>query len=119
MLMNTTLLVIILNYINLPIGITSTVSPSVSVAYGLSPPVILEGAVSREWGLRTRDSVQSLGQATGRLKALLIGIATFMAPGTPSKAEENYRYTQGAIAVWLRSVPKVHVLKARSQYSGL
>lgn len=54
MLMNTTLLVIILNYKNLPIGITSTVSPSVSVAYGLSPPVILEGAVSREWGLQDK-----------------------------------------------------------------
>lgn len=54
MLMNTTLLVIILNYINLPIDITSTVSPSVSVAYGLSPPVILEGAVNRKWGLQDK-----------------------------------------------------------------
>lgn len=54
MLMNTTLLIIILNYINLPVGKTSTVSPSVSVAYGLSPSVILEGAVSRQRGLRDK-----------------------------------------------------------------
>lgn len=42
-----------------------------------------------------------------------------MVPDIPSKAEEGYRYTQGAIAVWLRNSPKVHVLKARSQYGGL
>lgn len=55
MLMNTTLLIIILNYINLLIGMTSTVSPSVSVASGPSPsPVILEGAVSRQRGLQDK-----------------------------------------------------------------